>query len=97
MYIDEFGAEAKVLEWVDKNKDRFDYISNPEIRDRTKFIMETSKYKGYVTNSPVFDVNITMHRAYEDFLIGNRTEEEMFDIYNILYGEAVDIQLLEAL
>ena len=35
-----FGAEANVLEWVSKNKDRFDYISNPDMRDSVKTKME---------------------------------------------------------
>ena len=95
-YIDEFGVEANVLEFVERNKERFDYLANPEMRDNVKHKVEQSRFKGYALG-PLFDSDVIMKNAYVDHLQGKRTDEDMFDLWNILYGDAVDMAFFEGL
>ncbi len=96
-HIDEFGAEANVLEFVDRNKKTYDYISDTENPSLPKNKLLRSPYKSYYSGTPMFDANIVIRNAYSDFKSGKLSDEAMFDIWNILYGDAVDIQLLEGM
>lgn len=94
-YVDEFGVEASPLEFVERNKDRFDYLSDPDKVDEVENKVMNSRFKAYRGGDPVFNPDITMRNAWRDFLAGDIEEEDVFDLWNILYGTAVDIDLLE--
>ena len=96
-YIDEFGAEANVLEFVERNKDRYDYVTDPKKVRTVEDNILNSPYKGYAIGPLPFDSDVVMKNAYKDFQSGKRTDEEMFDLWNIIYGDAVDLPFLEEL
>ncbi len=94
-YIDEFGAEGNVLEFVERNKKNYIYTEDDDQKNRIKTRIENSRFKGYAAFSPLFDTNLTIRNAYKDFNRGTLSEEDMFDLWNMMYGDAIDIDLLE--
>lgn len=98
-YIDEFGAEANVSEFVERNKKVYDYQTNPDELDRRWTQISNSPYAGYIVQGMLGSRNpdVVMKAAYNDWKSGIRTEEELFDIWNIMYGDAVSLPFLKGL
>jgi len=96
-YIDEFGAEANVTEFVERNKKVYDYITNPDELDRKWTQLANSPYAAYTPPGPIRNPDYVMKSAYDDWKVGKRSEEDLFDIWNIMYGDAVDLPFLKGL
>ncbi len=97
-YIDEFGAEANVMEFVERNKSTYDYQTKPDEVDRRWTQLSNSPYSAYMPPSPTSaNPDMVIKAAYDDFRAGKRTDEELFDIWNILFGTAVNIPFLKGL
>ena len=95
-YIDEFGAEAKPLEFVERNKKVYEFTEVDEDVDPIRTRVENSRFKGYAA-TPLFNPDMTMRGAFSDYNRGSLSDEDMFDLWNMMYGDAIDIDLLENL
>ena len=91
-YIDEFGAEARPLEFVQKNKDKYTLESN-KTTTRDRF---STSYPELVPPIPqVPDPKVILHNLYNDYLSGGSTSEELeetiAEVYTFWYGTPLDI------
>ena len=91
-YIDEFGAEAKPFEFVQKNK------SNYEVEDRKKAkqLRFEEAFPELVSPAPTpTNPKVILHNLYELYIDGGSSDSELeqtiAEVYTFWYGTALDI------
>lgn len=93
-YIDEFGAEAKPIEFVGKNKSRYEKKEDPDTSTLQQKLTSNPKFAAYALG-PVYSPELTISTAYRDFKRGMLNDEDMYELWNLVYGNVIDIDLLE--
>ena len=92
-YIDEFGAEAKPYEFIQKNKQNYNLEDNAKAK-QTRF---EEAYPELIIPGPVGtqDPKVILHRLYNQYLTTGGSDVELekiiAEVYTFWYGTSLDI------
>ena len=83
-YVDEFGAEANVREWVKDNRDLYSAAKTEE-----QILTHIKTAYPNVVSTPNYQPDIMMYNAARELEAGNMTEEQVYQLWALTHDTSL--------